>query len=74
MAIKFQLSDVVISVRGSKTVRLRASDGEADVIYSTSNDGLCVPLGRSNFDKDAPAIRVNYEVHLDDADDPAFFD
>ncbi len=74
MAITFQMSDVVIRARGSKTVRLLTSDGAADDIYSTSNDELCTPLGPANFGKHAPATRMNFEVRLDDADDLSFFD
>ena len=48
MAAAFQLADVVTSACGSKTSRLRTRDG-ADVVYSTANNGLCVPLGPGNF-------------------------
>ncbi len=51
-----------MSARGSKTARLRASDGAADVIYSTSNNGLCAPVGLSNFDKNVPATCMNLVV------------
>ena len=73
MAAAFQLADVVTSSRSSKTSRLRTCDG-ADVFYSTANNGLCAPLGPGNFDKTAPAMRVNLEARLDDEDVLAFFD
>ena len=72
-AATFQLSDVVMSARGSKTSRLRTSDG-TDVVYSTANNGLSAPLGPGNFDKNAPATRVNLAARLDDEDALAFFD
>ncbi len=74
MAIALQLSDVIVIARGRKTARLRASDGAADVIYSTANNGLCAPLGPGNFDKSAALTRMKFEARLDDEDDPAFFD
>ena len=71
MAAAFHLSEVVTSARGSKTSRLRTSDG-ADVVYSTTNNGMCAPFGPGNFDKNAPGTRVNLAVGLDDEDVLAF--
>ncbi len=71
IALVFQLSYVFVSARGSETARVR--DGTADVTYSTSN-GLCAAFGPGNFDKNAPAMRMDFEVRLDDEDVLAFFD
>ena len=73
MAATFQMSDVVINARGSKTSRLRTNGG-ADVVYSTANNnGLCAPFGPCNFDRAAQATRMNLAVRLDDEADLAFF-
>ena len=70
----FQLADVVTSARGSKTARILACDGSANVVYRASDNGLCAPFGPGNFDKSADATRMNFEVRLDDEHDLSYFD
>ena len=74
MALSFQLAEVVTSVRGSKTARVLACDGGANVVYRASDNGLCAPFGPGNFDKSADATRMNFEVRLDDEHDLSYFD
>ena len=65
MAGEFQLADVVTNARGSRTARLRTSNGR-DVIYCTANNGLCAPFGPSCFDNASPTTRLTLARRLDD--------
>ena len=65
MAGEFQLADVVTNARGSRTARLRTSNGR-EVAYCTANNGLCAPFGPSCFDNASPTTRLTLACCLDD--------
>ncbi len=68
----YQLEDARVSARGGKSARLSALDGSA-VISKTKNALVC-PFGPTNFDPNAPTVRINLNVRMEEGATFNFFE
>ena len=71
MTEPLELADTATSAKGQESCRLKRADG-SDIFYYSAAAGLRAPRGPFNFDKGAPATRLDLEVRRDDPDALAF--